>query len=117
MSNISQYANYAISNATGQPTDCIPSGNCQEFTCTVGNRNSSITFTTLPCEVPPAMKTVVKDPSGEVTASGKYTNTNNYIWNIGSHNLNLAVTLQHPNASAVILQASCRSLPLDCNRS
>ena len=106
MFNISQYANYAISNATGEPTDCVPAGKCQEMTCYVGRKNSSITFITLPCDVPPSVKTVVTNPTGEVMFYGTITNFESLMWSIDSLNLNVNVTVQHPNRSAIALQVS-----------
>ncbi len=106
MYNISQYANYAISNATGEPTDCIPAGKCQEMTCTVGDTYSSLNFIIRVCDIPQIVKTVVTDPDGTVTAISEIQNFDSLTWNINSQNITVNVNLRHPNPSTLGFQVS-----------
>ena len=112
MFNISQYVNYAFSNATGEVTNCVPGGRCQEMTCYIGRQNSSITFITLPCDTPASVKIVVTDTTGEVTYNDTITNYNRFSWAIDSGILSVDLTVQHPNSTAIALQASS---VLQCN--
>ena len=104
--NISQYANYAISNATREPADCIPMGRCEDIIVNVGNssNNSSIEFAILVCDVPVTVRAIVADANGAAVFYGRIEDFDSFIWDIGSYNLTVNVTVQHPKPSAIVFK-------------
>lgn len=106
MFNISQYMNYAISDVTGMSADCVPAKMCQEVACSVGQRQSSLTLTILNCEVPQLVQAQARNPAGVITARSTSSDRQSLIWDVGSQQLNVNISLQHPGLDTLGFQVS-----------
>lgn len=105
LKNIAQYANFALSNATGESSDCFTSSPlCNGITCTVGREMSSLSFTLVPCSVPPSLNTVLTSPNGTVEYNGTITDSQTLTWDVFSAVRQINIVVQHYNATTIGLE-------------
>lgn len=108
LSNISQYINVVLSNVTHEPVNCSAtvSRDCNGMTCYMGYNRASLSFTLVPCTVPPMLHGTLVNDNGTVAFNGTLVNSQELSWDILSSVLRLNVTLQHYSASTIGLKVS-----------
>jgi hypothetical protein len=101
---MSQYINYAVSNVTGEPMDCIQSKQCDGIMCHAGFYNSTLTVSVNHCSIPPSLDVVMTSPNGSVFFNRSIADFEILSWDVLASVLQLNITVLHPSSTHIGLQ-------------